>query len=448
MNRLVSALFCGFLIVASGCSAPGGGGSGNGDGGGNGGGSGDGGGDGGSGGGAGGDSVNGTWMFNTRLTAFDPGFEDLYGESVATSGDTVIVGTSFKNSLSGIADVFVLFGGEWRFLNRLSGGPARFPEQGFGFAVAVGNNLAFVGAPKFSIEGSFAIQTGAVYVYQNAGPQFTQIQLLTVNDADDFELFGSTLAFEANQSRLVVGAPGRDRNQGAAYVFVGNAGNFSQQARLAASDGINFEDFGAAIATQNQTIVVAAPNHNFGTGAVYVYERQTDWGEVQKILAPDGANTDKFGQAVALEGDVLAIAAPSKKRPGDDLLQAGAVYVYRGSAGSWTLQQTIVPADDFAGLFGLSLAIESSRLAVTAGGKQQVLFFEEQAGNWTAVDLLEPQRETFVLDSYGNALALEDGTLVIGARSDNAGGERAAGAAYVYTDDDNSAPDLPDGVRF
>ncbi len=64
------------------------------------------------------------------------------------------------------------------------------------------------------------------------------------------------------------------------------------------------------------------------------------------------------------------------------------------------------------------------------------------------MDRLEAQRETFALDSYGIAMALTDGTLVVGARSDDAGGNRATGAAYVYATDDDSGVDIPDGVRF
>jgi len=455
MKHWMIVLGCGWGLCMAGCMATGPGGDGapgTGDTNGSdvGGGGGDGtGGDGGSGTTTGDDSQNGGWIFQTRLEAFDPAGDDLYGDSVATSGDTILVGSEFKNSLSGIAEIYIEFGGKWRFLQRLVGGPARFPEQGFGRAVAVGNNMAFVGAAKFAIEGSFAIQTGAVYVYNNTGPEFTQSQLLTVPDADDFEQMGSALAFEPDQSRLVVGAPGRGNNQGAAYVFARSGGGFAQQARLEASDGINFEDFGSALATENQLVVVGAPGQDFGTGAVYVFERDMDWMQVQKILAPDGARTDKFGQELALEGDTLAIAAPSKKRPGDELLQAGAVYIYTQSGGTWELQQTLVPDDNFAGVFGLSLALENGTLAITAGGNQQVLFFQEDGGTWTAVDLVEPQREVFVLDSFGNALALQDGTLVVGARSANAGGVRAAGAVYVYLNSDGGgSPDIPDGIRF
>ncbi len=393
-------------------------------------------------------SENGRWLFGDRLEAFDPMFEDFYGDSVATSGTTVLVGTGAKNSLNGIVDIFIQFGSEWRFLQRIVGGDARFPEQDFGRSVALGNNEAFIGAPKFSIEGSFAIQTGSVYIYENVGPEFTQNQLLTVIDAQDFELIGSSLAYERNQSRLVVGAPGRDRNQGAAYVFSRNGGGYAQEDRLQASDGINFEDFGQALVTENQSIIVGAPNQNFGTGAVYVYERTAEWTETQKILAPDGAQTDKFGSALALEGDTLVISAPGKKRPGDDLLKAGYVYIYRRSSGTWELEQTLIPDDDLAGLFGLALALEDGLLAITAGGIQAVDFLEEQDGEWVAVDRLEPQRETFVLDSFGNALAITEGTLIVGARSADANGARAAGAAYVYSYEESSGEEIPDGVRF
>lgn len=387
------------------------------------------------------------WQEVARLDAFDPQGDDLYGDAVGTSGDIVAVGTQHKETLAGVVDVYLRFGGEWRYSQRLPRGAARFPEQGFGCAVAVSNQFVFVGALKHSIEGSFGIQNGAVYVFRNLGPSWEQAQLLTVVDSDDFEYFGNSLAFEPDQGRLVVGGVGRGNSQGAAYVFVTNGSIFTQEARLTASDGINFEDFGDAVATQGQTIVVGASNQNFGTGAVYVFEREADWVEHQKILAPDADQSDKFGAAVALDGNTLVIAAPSKKRPGDELLQAGVVYVYERFNGAWEVSQIIVPNDRDAGIFGDSVALRDGVLVIAVPSKSEAVILEKQDGQWVEVDRVSSGNEVFVLDSFGNAMALQDGTLVIGARSADVGGQRAAGSAYVFEVADGDGVLIDDGVR-
>jgi hypothetical protein len=384
------------------------------------------------------------WQASARLEAFDPGGEDLYGDRVATNGGLIAVGASSKDSLTGIVDVYTQFAGEWRYVTRLDRGSARFPEQGFGSAVAISNNRAIVGAYKYAVPGSFAIQTGAVYIFQNLGPQWPQLDVLTVNDADDFEYLGSSLAYSPDQGRIVAGAPGRARSQGAAYVLVRRGDTWDLETRIMAEDGINFEDFGDAVAIEGTTLVVGAPNQNFGTGAVYVYERDAEWTQSQKILAQDGEETDKFGNAVALQGDTLVIAAHAKQRPQDVLLSAGYVYIYKRNGREFELQQTLIPGDGDAGLFGTSIALDSGTLAVSANG--DCILWEEDDGRWVETGRLSPNNETFILDSFGNAMALSDGTLVVGARSADAGGYRAAGAAFVFEKTDDSAPVIGDGV--
>ncbi len=392
--------------------------------------------------------ISGDFALQAILTPFDPDFEDFYGDKVSVFGDLAVVGTEFKNTLRGIADVYRRLGGEWIFLQRLEGGESRFPEQGVGSSVAINNAQVFVGAYKYAIPGSADIQTGAVYRYQTFGPDYNLEQTITPSDADDFEWFGSALVLDDNQSRLVVGAPRRSRDTGAAYVYTFNGNEYVLQQRLEPSDAMENSSFGESLASDGVTVVCGASGRDFGTGAVYVYELAgTQWNEVQMILAPDGDRSDNFGTSIGLEGDTLVIAADSKKRPQDDLLRAGAVYFYERVDGTWVLQQTVIPNDADAGLFGNSVAISDGRVAITLGGEQAVALYENVNGTWMETGRLSPDRTDFVLDSFGNALSYSGSTLMIGSRSSDAGGQRASGAAYIFDSDDGSGPDIPDGVR-
>lgn len=389
------------------------------------------------------------WPQAARLTAFDPAGDDLYGDKVAGTENTVAVGTEHKDQLKGVVDVFVKFAGAWQYFTRLTRGPARMPEQGFGSSVAVSNNQVFVGAHKFAIEGSFHIQRGAVYVYSSRGADYEQVQLLTISDGMDFEHFGNSMAYEQNQGHLIVGAMGRNRFQGAAYVFKTQGGTFAQTARLTASDATDSDNFGASVAMSNVWAAVGAPIKQSGLGAVYVFERSgDDWDEIQKISATDGVKTDQFGSAVDMDDDLLVVSAPSKKRPGDELLMAGAVYVYRRIGGSYTLETTIVPDDEFAGLFGSSIAVHDGRIAIGVESKGAALIYEKKDDAWGVVATIIPD-ESHAVDSFGNAMALVDDGLIVGARSSNEAGERAAGAVYVFTEPgSNSGPNIPGDVRF
>lgn len=388
------------------------------------------------------------WPQQARLTSYDPGGDDLYGDAV-TANDTIIaVGSELKNSLIGVVDVFTLFAGEWRFIQRLEPGESRHPEQSFGSAVAVSNHYIFVGAQKYAIPNSFHIQRGAVYVFQNLGIQIDLHQVLTIPDAVDFEHFGNALAYEPNQSRLIVGAFGRKNLQGAAYVFAFNGNDFIFEDKLAASDGVNFDWFGSAVAVSGLTAVIGADATANG-GAVYVFERNVNtWSQVQKIEAPDAEPIDHFGQSVAIDGNTMVAGAPGKKRPQDDLLRAGMVYIYEREGGAWIYKQTLVPEDQYAGLFGASVAIDNGVIAVGIEGKGRALLFEKNGDQWTMTAKIVPDPSGTV-DSFGNAMALAGDTLLVGARSADAGGHRASGAAYVFSPPGaNDGPNLPPGTRF
>jgi hypothetical protein len=223
---------------------------------------------------------------------------------------------------------------------------------------------------------------------------------------------------------------------------------YSQEARLVASDGINFDNFGRAVAISGGTAAIGAPNQGSGLGAVYLLERSvSDWAEVQKIVAPDGVATDQFGSSVAISGNTLVISAPGKKRPQDQLLSAGYVYVYERTGGTWSLDQTIVPSDAYAGLFGTSVAVRSGVIAIGIEGKGRAVIYEQSGGEWVMTGDIVPD-PTGTGDSFGNEVALAEELLVVGARSADVDGRRAAGAAYVFAPPGSTdGPMIPDGVR-
>src|SRR5262245_44840147 len=61
-----------------------------------------------------------------------------------------------------------------------------------------------------------------------------------------------------------------------------------------------------------------------------------------KLLASDGTDFDTFGSSVALSGDTALIGANRNDARGTD---AGAVYVFARSGASWTQQAQLTAAD-------------------------------------------------------------------------------------------------------
>ncbi|MET0647059.1 MAG: hypothetical protein ABW208_10590, partial [Pyrinomonadaceae bacterium] len=116
-----------------------------------------------------------TWTQQQKLSNPEPSSDDLdpdfFGDSVAISGDTVVVGatadvedTPFEPADRGSAYVFVRTGSTWSQHQKLVGGPGESAGEGFGNAAAVSGNTIIVGA---SGDSRVAINAGSAYVYNN-----------------------------------------------------------------------------------------------------------------------------------------------------------------------------------------------------------------------------------------------------------------------------------------
>ncbi|MPZ21721.1 MAG: hypothetical protein GEV06_28105, partial [Luteitalea sp.] len=122
----------------------------------------------------------------------------------------------------------------------------------------------------------------------------------------------------------------------------------AEQEKLTAADGAADNAFGRSLALDGDTLVVGAPgaevDGNGFQGAVYVLTRsEGTWTETAKLTAADGATSDRFGQAVALEGDTLIVGSV-----------LSGTYVFTRSGGTWTETATLSPSTGSPGSLALS----------------------------------------------------------------------------------------------
>ncbi len=213
-----------------------------------------------------------------------------------------------------------------------------------------------------------------------------QIAKLTASDADQNDELGYSVAVSGDT--VVVGAPFANTNAGAtvdagaAYVFVmGAAGwaSMTETAKLTASDGAASDFFGFAVAMDLDTIVVGALDDDLGPGAnrgsAYVFVRPAaGWvsaTQTAKLTASDAADFDEFGCAVSVSTDVIVVGSryADNGPPGNQ----GAAYVFVMPGGGWTTttQTAKLSATDGmpSDLLGLSVAIDRDTIVAGAPGK-------------------------------------------------------------------------------
>ncbi len=245
----------------------------------------------------------------------------------------------------------------WTFEAALSaddGGASIF----FGGSVAVAGEVAIIGAPGEN--GG----RGAVYVFHRVGTMWTHEAKLVASDRVEFAFFGRSIAISGNS--VLVGADwdmiGINWQQGSVYVFTRTGSIWTQQAKLTASDGGEYYRFGHSVAVEGDVALIGAPESNVGgnpsQGAAYIFTRSgTTWTQQAKLTAPDGESGDEFGLSVGLSGTTAVIGAAS-----DDAgvsANQGSAYVFTGSCSAWTQQAKLTAPDGAAeDFFGLSVCID------------------------------------------------------------------------------------------
>ena len=188
------------------------------------------------------------WSQQAELTASDGFSFDRFGTSVAISGPTVVVGAFGHNNQTGAAYVFVRSGTAWHQQAELTASDAQEFDN-FGNSVAISGSTVVVGAEA---KHDFI---GAAYVFVRSGTAWHQQIKRTASDGKRSS-FGNSVAI--SRSTVVVGAEDKNSNTGAAYVFVRTGKAWSQQARLTAADAAQGSDFGYSVAVCGPAVVVGA----------------------------------------------------------------------------------------------------------------------------------------------------------------------------------------------
>ncbi len=269
-----------------------------------------------------------------------------------------------------------------------------------------------------------------VYAPAHAYPE----QKLTASNGADTDYFGYSVDIEG--SRVVVGAPYADNGNGSqsgrVYVYTRNNSQWlDTELPIYAGQG---EAFGAAVTIEGNTIAVGAPDGN----ALYIYTYNgSSWGLSQTLTG-----TGAFGNAVDIDGDTMIVGAYEG---------LGKVYVYTWNSTMWVLSQELtapipdpLPGVNDSPHFGNSVAIDAGTIVI--GAKQYSYDGETYTGaawvyvnngtNWVVqADLAALAGTDLVrLDFFGESVAIDDNTILVGAERDD-GPDASIGAVYVFDRD-------------
>ncbi len=463
------------------------------------------------------------------LKASNTEADDRFGYPVAVCGDTVVIGGSHEDSSatgingnqndnaatnSGAVYVFVRSGTNWELQAYIKAsnadGDAVYNGDTFGYSLALCRDTLVVGAVgedsgATGVNGdqndNSTWDAGAAYVFVRSGTNWSQQAYLKASNPRYNSMFGQAVAISGDtvvvaatrESSNAVGVNGMQTStnvwdSGAAYIFVRDGTNWSQQAYLKASNPEPYDFFGWSAAISGDTVVIGAfredssatgvngdqgDNGAFESGAVYVFVRDgTNWMQQAYLKSSNTGAEDHFGWSVAISGDTIVVGTPREdsnatgvngNESDETALESGAVYVFTRVHTNWIQQAYLKSSNTERGdLFGYSVAISGNLLVVGASSEDSgasgingnqsnnttpssgaAYVFVRSGTTWSQqayIKASNPDPD----DQFGLAAAVSGGVVTVGApyEGSNATGVNGnqtdnsllrAGAAYVFS---------------
>jgi len=285
-----------------------------------------------------------------ELSASDGVPLDLFGLTVALSGDgrTALVGAPYREV--GAAYVFVEQGGKWTEAQELDD-PTGAIGDGFGYgpALSADGSTALVG----DLLGG-ADQTGIVYSYARQGGTYVLNGQMTPPDGDPGDEFGASASLSGLGNVALIGAPTHNSYEGGAYLFVHGAHSWTLQREFQNPD-VAGSGYGISVSEAADGLggVVGAPLGNDVQGAAFAVNEVT--GSQKELVASDASEGAFFGVSVSIDalGTRILVGSPSANM-GD-----GAAYVFDLGKGGWTQSQELVQSNPgCCDQFGTAVSID------------------------------------------------------------------------------------------
>lgn len=327
------------------------------------------------------------WVSNGFLTAPSGTGNGSFGQSVAITENYAIIGSPYKmlgtNSNQGAAYIYVLIDNIWTQEATLISADGS-TDDFFGSSVAISSDYAIVGAPGKEINGK--IEQGKIYIFKRLGNTWIQLTDMVASDGLQQDHFGHSVSLSGDYA--IVGANGKNGYKGCAYVFARNGDTWIQQSILLPSVS-DAGEFGQSVGISGNFAIIGAPlstTDHVEKGIAYVFFRTgSTWSEQAKLIIPDGAHLDKFGQSVSISGDNAIVGAVGKffgQLPGSlapDKRSQGKVYVFHNNGTMWQEQAGFTASDGMPGdYFGESISISGNHILV--GAPLKTVDTKEKAG--------------------------------------------------------------------
>lgn len=361
-----------------------------------------------------------------------------FGQALAIDGGLALVGAFLADTAAG-ADAGQVQAyrrtpsGEWVYEAELLPRDAAI-EQRFGNAVALSGQTAVIGAYWTTVAGR--AEQGAVYVFERTAGIWRQSARLVDTEGAERSLFGAAVAIAGDTIAVTTGS-----GAGKVHVYTRTASGWELADVLQSPVAQSAAFFGSGIGIEGSLLAIGAPGVDVGPdidiGKVFVYARNGNrWPLVQEIASPVAQLGALFGYDVDVKGARVLAGMPGLDRSVDEPF-IGGLWLYDGCtpvcAGGRQLPVPDLQAGDF---YGITVALNADHAIGAATGVDSntgvsagAVFIHDLADGVFAQRLEAPQGSQLAL--FGRALDLDDsGQLLLGSPN-RAGDNPAEGGAHL-----------------
>jgi hypothetical protein len=189
---------------------------------------------------------------------------------------------------------------------------------------------------------------------------------------------------------------------------------WTEQARIAPDD-VPGHDFGSSMDTDGDTLVVGDTGGADHRGHAFVYRETADGYQRTATLSSGNEDSIYFGESVAIDGDTIVVG---DRRGGNE--PAPGPYIFeRDAPGEWTLAFVIDPPEWVESRYGDAVAIDGDTLVLgvadahPAADRGAYVYERASDGSWELVAHLGHDEDR--PSRYGRAIDLDGDRIAIGS---------------------------------
>lgn len=260
------------------------------------------------------------------------------------------------------------------------------------------------------------------------------VEEAVIDGVASHDAFGCSLAVSGD--RALIGAPGLQNKAGQTFVLARGGSGWEVEAVLDSPAAPINECFGSSVSLDGDTALIGVREPIIWYpiwGAAYVFTREgTTWKRQATLQGHDQIWNDWFGTRVEIVGDRALVVARGTA-------PAGGVYVFTRQGTSWSEEAKLTPGDaPYDAAFGETLAYDGDTAVVGATYRRTgagvavgaAYVYARDGSTWNEEALLVAS-DGALLDMFGSAVAVRGDTILVAAEAADAGAVNS-GAVYVF----------------